>query len=279
MLGLRRALLGTLVTTALVSVTTMALVACAPAATKSQKGDGGDTYEEDPTDPVLTPPRPPDYESDDSGAFDLGARKNNNPTDGGRVVEDAGHFEAGPDGSVIVPLCSGALAAGDVKIVEIMISSVAGQNDSGEWVELQSTRSCRLNIKGLTVGSPRGTVSTDSVTIGTDTILAPYGIFVVADSPDTTVNHGLPTPIFSWNAVDALKNDGDTINVSAGATAIDTLTYPRFSSLPAGRSISFPADCAWSDRDTWARWSYSFNTYSTLLQGTPNKDNTDVTCY
>ncbi|MDB4995179.1 MAG: hypothetical protein JWM74_2611, partial [Myxococcaceae bacterium] len=44
-------------------------------------------------------------------------------------------------------------------------------------------------------------------------------------------------------------------------------------------SISFPLDCAGSDRPSWTRWSYSFDSYSGTFQGTPNTDNDDVACY
>jgi hypothetical protein len=116
--------------------------------------------------------------------------------------------------------------------------------------------------------------------VSTDVYIQPGGSFVVADSASTTDNHGLPSAplVATWNTYDVLKNSGDTINVTAGSTAIDSLTYPAFT-LTAGRSLAFPADCAWSDRSSWSRWSLSFNTWQSTFQGTPGADNTDVTCY
>jgi hypothetical protein len=258
------------------------ITACATS-TSPQK-TAGDVYEDDPSNPVLNPPRPPDYVNNDSGAFGTpSARANEGGTvlpEGGRVsLDDAGppatslDSGGGPSGD-----CVGPLLLGDVKIVELMINSQDGVADKGEWVEIQSTRDCTLNVNGLTISSPRGT-DTDTVTISEDTFIPPNGTFVVGDSDLSALNGALPPILFSWESYDVLKNTGDTVNVMAGATLIDTLTYPDFTTLTPGRSLSFPADCAWSDRADWARWSYSFNVYSGVLEGTPNADNIDVACY
>ncbi len=265
--------------TALCGVTAMSFVACsAAAAPKKVKADGGEVFEEDPGDPILQPPRPPDYNNEDSGAFEVPERKNNGPTDGGTRLGDGGKVDAGlTDGGVAV--CTGPILLGDVKVVEIMVNSITGSGDKGEWIEIQSTRPCKLNVKGLTISSPRGTTATDSVTITTDLFLKPNGTFLVAGSADPTMNHGLTGTVVSWNSADALKNDGDTIDVKVGTTVIDTVTYPKLSTTTAGRSISFPVDCAWSVRSSWDRWSYSFGYFSGTFQGTPNTDNNDVACY
>jgi len=252
-----------------------ALVACLLVGASACSG-GHEPHEKGIDDPSL-PSRPlPDpmeasVVDDDSGTLAPEER----PNDGG--VTDGGHVEISDGGSVVN--CTGPLAAGDVKIVEIMISSQSGSGDRGEWVELQSTRSCILDIKGLTVSSPHST-ATDSATVATDVYVQPGGSFVVADSTSGTDNHSLPnaTLVATWNTYDVLKNSGDTVDVTAGSTTIDTLTYPAFTLTP-GRSISFPADCAWSDRSSWSRWSASFNTWSNPFEGTPGADNVDVTCY
>jgi len=259
-------------------------IGCTQAAGKKSKDDNGDTYEADPGDPIIAPPRPPDYVNDDSGAFNLGSRQGSGDVDSGPRDEDAGKLQDVhlPDGGTA--LCQGALQPGDLKIVELMIASTSGQGDKGEWVEVQSTKSCRLAVKGVTVDSPRGAAS-DTATVTDALILDPYGTFVVAGSSDPAANHGLPPPLYAWNAADVLKNDGDTINVTLGGVVIDTLTYPSFAPIDYGRSISFPADCAWSDRSSWARWSYSFTQYAKGVGdgggflGSPNADNFDVACY
>lgn len=209
---------------------------------------------------------------DDSGALDIGGRAN----DGG-TTSDGGHGVDLDGGAPVA--CTGPLAAGDVKIVEMMIASASGSADCGEWVELESTRTCILNINGLVVQSPRGTLF-DKASVTVDTFIAPGASFLVADSASTTDNHSLPNAavVATWNTYDVLKNGGDTIDVYAGTTLVDTLTYPAFTLVP-GRSVAFPADCAWSDRASWARWSMSFNVWSSPYQGTPGADNSDVSCY
>jgi len=276
----------------LVGAVASAATACSPTNyTTARHNDDGGVINDDPGDPNLGPPRQPDYENNDSGAFDLGGHK----SDGGHVATDAGRTttDAGlpPSDGGVPPkdggggttptMCPGPLAAGDVKIVEIMISSVSGSGDKGEWVEIQSTHSdCSLALKGLVIDSPRGDAGFDSATITDNLILAPNDTFIVADSSDTTINGHLASPVYTWNSSDVLKNGGDTVEVKMGTTVIDSRTYPNFTnlSLNVGRSVSFPVDCAWSQRDDWANWSYSFDIYSSTLEGTPNADNDDVTC-
>src|SRR5207249_9600377 len=123
--------------------------------------------------------------------------------------DDAGMpmADAGPNNA-----CMGSVGPGDFKIVEIMIASASGSGDKGEWVEIQSTRDCTLNAKGLSITSPRGTGS-DTITITTDAFISKYATFVVADSATSSINHGLPGKVFEWNNTDVLKNDGDTITI------------------------------------------------------------------
>ena len=259
-----------------------ALAACSAApASKKLPGDPVD-YTDPNLDPPLDPPLEAGTTNDDGGAFDLGGRESNAGTDagGGRadagpLVLDAGGGTKDAGGPV---LCAGALAAGDVKVVELMIASQSGVGDKGEWIELQSTRQCTLNLKGLRVESPRGT-GVDKAEVTADFLVPPNGIAVIAGSGLALDNHAVGSVAASFNATDVLKNDGDTVTVYAGvSTVIDTLTYPKFT-LFIGRSVAFPWDCAWSDRASWARWSWSFNKWNGAFQGTPNDDNFDVACY
>jgi hypothetical protein len=227
----------------------------------------------------LDPPRNPDNVNDEGGAFDLGGRESDaGPMDPPNRDDDGGMPMPMADAGQNNTTCQGSVGAGDFKIVEIMIASASGSGDKGEWVEIQSTRDCTLNAKGLTITSPRGTGS-DTVTITADTFIPKYTTFIVADSATSSINHGLPGNVFEWNNADVLKNDGDTITVKNGSVVVDTITYPQFTNLAIGKSVSFPWDCSWSDRSDWSRWSYSFATYGSIYKGTPNDDNYDVACY
>src|SRR5947209_15274570 len=139
-------------------------VACSAAAKKNTddgsfipSGDGNG-------DPPLPPPRDPDINNDDAGAFGVGDRGKDGgggATDsgGGRGGQDSGGDPVdsggnlppidagGPDATPVVDgggapsdACPGALAAGDLAVVELMIASQTGAGDKGEWVEVQSTR-------------------------------------------------------------------------------------------------------------------------------------------
>lgn len=259
----------------LLAIVSVLMMACSAAPKKSDNLDDVPSgYGQN--DRPLDPPRNPDNVNDEGGAFDLGGRESDaGPMDPPSRDDDAGMpmADAGPNDA-----CQGVIGAGDFKIVEIMIASQSGSGDKGEWVEIQSTRDCTLNAKGLTITSPRGQ-GTDTVTVTTDTFIPKYATFIVADSANSSINHGLPGTVLEWNNADVLKNDGDTITIKNGSTVVDTITYPQFTNLAVGKSVSFPWDCSWSDRTDWARWSYSFATYGSIYKGTPNDDNYDVACY
>ena len=253
------------------------LAACASAAPatgtkkKSTPVDPGDEYfDEDVTssDDGLTPTNVPV-----SGAF--GAAERPAPKDSGGPTLDGG-TDGGP---VTKTYCDGPLKAGDLQVDELLLSSRAGSSDAGEWVEIRSTRTCWLKLEGVTVDSPRGAAPANVLIISEDFELGPKEAFVVAGSADPLKNNALPGKVFAWDAVDVLKNDGDAINVKLGATVIDTLVYPAFSNLVAGRTLSFPSDCPTNVRGDWARWSLSFNVWKPGFKGTPNRANDDVACF
>lgn len=256
------------------------LFACAsaPAASTKKKRTpiepGDEFYDDDvPTlEEGLTPTA-----NEDSGAFSpAGERPAPATKDAGGPLVDAG----GDSGAVVPKVfCTGPLAAGDLAVSELLISSRTGSNDDGEWVEIRSTRTCWLNVKGLTIESPRGSLAPNAVTIEADLELAPKGTFVVAGSADPAKNHALPGKVLAWGALDILKNDGDTVALKAGGVVVDTVTYPAFSNLEPGRSLAFPDDCPGTVRGDWARWSLTFDVYTPGFKGTPNAANGDVACY
>jgi hypothetical protein len=274
----------------------VAFVACAPAKASRahEDADAAGYGTDDPGEPVLPPPRPPDYDDPDSSALGGAGERGRDaagpkPEAGARPpAEDAGVPPPPPpptDGGVTTPpQCPNPLGQGDLAIVEFMIQSQAGPGDRGEWVEIQSTRNCNLNVRGLHVESPRGAGPPDAVDVTDDLILPPNGTLIVADTLQPDLNHNLPGTVLSWNATDALKNDGDTIRLSVGGQLVDALTYGSWV-LHVGRTVSFPVDCTWSQRSDWARWSWSFHVWQDApdggvpMKGTPNADNDDVTCF
>jgi hypothetical protein len=221
---------------------------------------------------------------------DLGDVQRAPPTedDGGTPDAEAGapppndaasHADAAPSPST--EDCSGPLAAGDLAIVELMISSQSGAGDGGEWLEVKSTRACRLNLRGLHAESPRGPSFSDTLDVTSDVWVAPLGTFVIADTSDPTVNHDLPGLVLAWagtpSPVDSLKNAGDSVTLSAASTTIDAVTYASLT-WTAGTSLEFPSACRAEARSDWTKWSSSTKAWSGAFRGTPNAANDDVAC-
>jgi hypothetical protein len=178
-----------------------------------------------------------------------------------------------PDGA-----CTARLAPGDLAIDELMIASVAGSGDDGEWFEVTSTVACTSNLGGLHGECPHGSkVSTFDVS--GDLWLPPHGTFVVADSSDPAINHALPGLLVVWlgHTGDVLRNEGSTLTLSFAGTLIDTVTYP---SLPAsvGASLAFPSACDAGLRSDFTRWKRSTASWFPGFFGTPNAPNSDLDC-
>jgi hypothetical protein len=181
--------------------------------------------------------------------------------------------EAGPDASCTQPLGQGVLM-----IDELMIEAVAGTGDYGQWLEVQSTSSCAVNLNGLHGECANGAkLRTFDVT--DDLWIPPAGFFVVADSGDPAINHYLPGTVVTWAGQpgDVLRTKGATVTLSAAGTLVDTVTYPAFK-LTVGVSIAFPSDCPASSRSDWTSWQPSTSSWFPGFLGTPNAPNDDVSC-
>ena len=248
----------------------LAAVACSGSTTSFPKkdaggfedefGEGEDNFNRFPTGPGI-----PNAVFTDAAAL---APPPAREADGG--IPDGGRGTEPADAGTTNPC--GALAAGDLAIVEMMISSVSGSGDKGEWVEVQNTRDCTLTVTGLAFESPRGS-SSDRLEITETFVLKPKETFVIGGSAVSVKGK-----VFQWTASDVLKNGGDTVKLLTTSAVIDEVTYPGYT-FTTGVSLSFPAACKWSDRATWERWSASFNEWQPGFKGTPNADNTDVACY
>src|SRR5882672_2997060 len=182
-------------------------------------------------------------------------------------------FDAGASG-----VCAQPLAPGDLRIDELMIESVAGTGDYGEWLEVESTLDCALDLRGVHGDCPRG-AKVATFDISGDVWLPPRGTFVVADSTSPAINHDLPGTLIFWfgQPGDVLRNKGTTVTLRANDTVIDSLTYPALS-LAVGASLAFPAGCDPSVRTDFSRWQRSVASWFPGFLGTPNAPNVDVSC-
>lgn len=223
----------------------------------------------------------PDDPSGDGGAVDPSA-DGGLPFDGDVTVRDASAsldaaaappFDAG-DGGV----CVGAIAPGDLVVDELMIASVAGTGDHGEWLEVRSTVPCALDLRGLRGECPNGGhVYRFEVT--DDVWIPPRGTFVVVDSSDPAINHGVPGVVVQWSGApgDVLRNKGGTVTLRANGVIVDSVTYPE-TALTVGASRAFAADCPASARADFSRWQGSSASWFPSFIGTPNAPNADIHC-
>ena len=174
--------------------------------------------------------------------------------------------------------CTAPPGPGDLVIDELMIESVEGAGDYGEWLEVKSTLSCAVDLLGLQGQCPVGAkVHTFDVT--EDVWIPPGGTFLVADSADPAVNHDLPGTVVTWSGQpgDVLRNLGGTVTLLSGDAIVDSLTWPKLELTP-GASYEFPADCSPSDRTTFSFWQPAVASWFPGFDGTPNAPNVDVEC-
>ena len=185
----------------------------------------------------------------------------------------AAEIDAGLDGE-----CTQPLGAGDLLIDELMIESVAGAGDDGEWLEVANLAGCALNLRGLHGECPVG-AKVHSFDVTADLWLAPGGTFILADSPDPAVNHYLPGLVLAWSGHpgDVLRNLGGTVTLTVGGVLVDTVTWPSLKP-PIGTSVELPADCPAEDDADFGVWQPSTASWFPGFQGTPNAPNTDVQC-
>jgi hypothetical protein len=231
--------------------------------------DDTEFFEEEPA------PLTPDYVDGDAGIV-IGSRAKDGGVDANAPDAQVQGDSGLRDGAIVDAGLCAIVGPGSLFITELMIASRAGSNDDGEWVELRNTQNCVLPLDGITVQSPRGAGSADSVTLSGS--LAPGETVIAAASNVASANHSLPGKVFSFGAPDVLKNDGDSLTVLKGAIVIDSFTYPKIVLRP-GSSIALPSDCTTANRADIARWSFSAKSWTPGFFGTPNAANDDVSCF
>lgn len=175
-------------------------------------------------------------------------------------------------------VCPGPLAPGDLVIDELMIESVAGAGDHGEWLEIRSVLPCALDLRGLHGNCPSGG-KVRTFVIGQDVWIPGLGTFIVADSTVAAINHNLPGTVVAWSGQpgDVLRNKGDTVTLLSSGAVIDSLTYPSMP-LTVGASLEFASDCAANRRSDWTAWQPAAASFFPGFYGTPNGPNDDVQC-
>jgi hypothetical protein len=167
---------------------------------------------------------------------------------------------------------------GELIIDELMIESVAGSGDHGQWLEVQSTAGCAFDLKGLHGEAPNGN-KVRTFQISEDFWIPAHGTLVVADSSNPAINHDLPEPMVTWSSQpgDVLRHKGGTVTLIMNGLVIDSVTYPSMT-LTVGATLAFPADCPPARRADWTSWQTSAFSWFPGFRGTPNAPNSDVKC-
>jgi len=194
--------------------------------------------------------------------------------DGGMVGMDSGPRDAGPrdSGTVTCPPAVGSLV-----ITEIMISSVSGSGDRGEWFEVVNTGTCTVDLTGVVILSPTGsgTEKTHTITGGT---VAPGRYFVFALDAAPAANHFLSFDYAygTGGADDVIFNNAaDWLELRSGVMAIDRVTWPS-GGYTNGRSRMLPGTPSATANDVWATLCDSTAVFSTTggtFYGTPQMAN------
>jgi hypothetical protein len=268
-------------------VAIVAMAGCAPS-TERALGPGptvGDDAGDDApaSTPVDTPSEDPpvDDSAEDASSATPSVDEASAPTGDKSALgaDDAGPDDASadddgpPDGA-----CTDPLSPGDLLIDELMIESVAGTGDYGEWLEVANAKGCAVDLRGLHGECPKAS-KVVTVDVSDDVWVPAGGFFVIADSVDPSVNHDLPGTVLGWlgSPGDVLRNDGTTITLSVTGTVIDTLTFPKLT-LTVGASVEFPSDCDAGERSDFSKWQTATSSWFPGFYGTPGAVNDDVSC-
>jgi len=227
---------------------------------------------------ALSPLVGDDAASDDASAWSTSS------WEAGLSPDDDGPSSYGPETSTPPPsgapddACAAPPGPGDLVVDELMIESVAGAGDYGEWLEVASTRDCALDLRGLHAECPSG-AKVRALDVVDHLWLPPRATFVVADSADPVIDHDLPGLVLAWSGSpgDVLRNKGGTITLQLGAVLLDALTFPALK-LVVGASVAFPSSCPPPGRLDFGNWQTSTRSWFPGFEGTPNAPNDDVQC-
>jgi len=261
----------------------LALVACNPALDRHGTADlspSDDAGVLDPlyADDVYVDDEGGGYEGEDDASRPAGDGGESTTVDATSSIVASTDASSAPADAPYEGACSQPLQAGDLFIDELMVQSVAGAGDDGEWLEVASTLACAANLRGVHGECPVGS-EVHTFDVSEDVWLPAGGTLIVADSVDPAINHYLPGIVLAWSGHggDILRNLGGTVTLSAGQRILVSLTWPSMK-LVVGTSVELPAGCPPDDASDFADWQRAVASWFPAFHGTPNAPNLDVTC-
>lgn len=180
--------------------------------------------------------------------------------------------EPEPDAAVVNPVPC-APSATNILITEVMVASITGSGDKGEWFEIHNVGDCIVDLAGVEIVSPTGSgvEKVHSIVAGT---IDPDGYFVLALSGNAADNHGLKFDyVYENSALDdvVLNNGADWIELRFGGAALDRASWPS-SGFTYGATKYFPANLDPAMNGDWSKWLVSTAVYSSMggtFLGTP----------
>jgi len=169
-----------------------------------------------------------------------------------------------------------------VLITEVMVASVSGSRDRGEWFELHNPGDCEAVLNGLTISSP-----TSSGTLRTHTIvdlrIPARGFVTLGQSLNPAEHHGAGLDYAygtgSRSTEIVFSNSSDSLRIASGDTTIDEVSWTG-SGFTYSKSRQYPSESSPADRATWGNWCDStmiFSMEGGTFYGTPGAPN-DARC-
>jgi cysteine-rich repeat protein len=136
------------------------------------------------------------------------------------------------------------LLSGDLVVTEIMADPTLVSDTQGEWIELLNLSGETVDLNGLRISDGAAQV----FTITTSLLVDPDEFIVLGVSTNTLTNGGVPVDL-AWGNAFSLANTTDTVELSAGATVFDSVTYDGGVTFPqlAGATMSLDPS-AWTER-------------------------------
>jgi hypothetical protein len=144
------------------------------------------------------------------------------------------------------------LIAGDLVISEIMADATT--DPAGEWFEIYNDSALDTNLYGLTFTS----AGSETMTVGSDVIVAPGGYALLAASSTPADNDNLPTADYYYTGLTFDEGTDDSLSVSDGGTPIDTVVWDATWSMSTDYSLSLTSLDA-TDNDTSTNWCAAGN--------------------
>jgi beta-lactamase superfamily II metal-dependent hydrolase len=120
---------------------------------------------------------------------------------------------------------------GDLKISEVHRDPSAVADANGEYVEITNVSARPVGLIGVTLAD-----NGSSITFASNLVLVPGRPLVVQTDGAPSRNGGLPLGMTTPYNTLSLSNTGDSLDLSRGATTLDSVTYT--SSFPGGAGVA-----------------------------------------